>query len=174
MKKTVLILVSLAFLVGCSDDTPPTTPSGGTISGALVGVWNFTSINQENGKIKLDGVDFATYTSTSSNETGTFEFKSDGSVTNTISYNAVVTTVVAGIPTEQSGEIPTTTTNGTYVWDKTNNKITITPTTGAVSIMEIRELTANKFVGVQAFTRTQVQDGVTQVTSADVVLTLTK
>jgi heat shock protein HslJ len=84
MKKVLLVLTAFAFLTGCSDETPTPTTTTGTTTGSIEGIWNFTNIDQENGKVTWDGVEVATYTATSSDEVGTFEFKSDGTVTNTV------------------------------------------------------------------------------------------
>jgi len=77
MKKYTFILIALAFLSSCKEEDV-TLGGGGTTVVGVEGVWNFESMEQQNGVITLAGIEMATYTSTSSNEQGTFEYKADG------------------------------------------------------------------------------------------------
>ena len=87
MKKSIFLLLISAFFIGCSDDSTTPEPTGNnTSSDGVVGVWNFVSMEQDNGVIKINGNVFSTFTAKSSNEQGTFEFKADGTTTSSVAY----------------------------------------------------------------------------------------
>ena len=175
MKKLTIILIAFAFLSSCKEEETTTPNNNSSSSIDVIGVWNFESLVQENGKIALMGQVLSTYSSESSNETGTFEFKSDGTVTNTVSYtNTMTTTFVGGGPTETTQDIPTTTTTGTYTYDATAKTIDIVTSTSLEQNMEIIEHTATKLVMKYPLSRTTNTGGITSTTSADVITTLSK
>lgn len=177
MKKVIWILGLVVLFSACKDDTPvdnTNNNSNNTASGDLVGTWNLVSIDQRNGEITANGVLVSTYSSESSNEQGTFEFKSDGTVTNTVAYSNKTTVVTGGVPQEQTGDIPSTTTTGTYTYDKAAKMLTITPSTGGKQEITVEELTSSSFKGVYSYSQSSTQAGITSVSSAEVVLTLSR
>jgi hypothetical protein len=176
MKYSILVFGMMFLAMSCSDDT--VTPAGEdpkTAETTVVGVWNLASVEQQNGKIKLAGQLVSTFTSTSSNEVGTFEFKANGDLTNTVAYTSSVSTITLGQEIKQDAAIPQTTTTGTYVFDKANNKLTMTNSvTKEVQNADILELTANKLVFKDAYSRSVTQGGFETETSGEIVITLTR
>lgn len=176
MKKTILLLLVSAFFIGCSDDgtTPEPTNNNNTSSTGIVGVWNFESIEQDNGLLQINGTTVSTFTAKSSNEQGTFEFKSDGTATNTIAYTSTTTFMTNGVSQEQTASIPMTTSNGTYVYNKAANTITITDEQSEETEMEIIEHTSSKLVMKSSFSDSTTEMGITSTSSGDVIITLSK
>ena len=82
--------------------------------------------------------------------------------------------MIAGMPQEQKAELPLTTSNGTYVYDKAAKTITVTDENSEQTVMEIIEHTASKMVLKSSFESTSVEMGVTSTSSGDLILTLSK
>lgn len=81
---------------------------------------------------------------------------------------------MGGIPTDTPADIPSTTTTGTYIHNQTASTLTMTNVGGTTSVMTIDELSATKCVLRQPFSQTDIVSGITVVSSAEVVITLTK
>jgi hypothetical protein len=172
MKNLIYLAIIPLFLASCSEE--PTTPVDGNNSTITIeGVWNFDKVEQLNGTMTILGTEVGTFSAESSNETGTFDFKSDGTLTSTVSYTQTTTIVFGGVPQETTNDVPTTTSTGTYTYDDGTKVLTIT-SGGNTQTAEVTELTANKMVYKMEYSVSQTNQGVTTVSSADVVTTLTR
>ncbi len=173
MKKYTFILIALAFWSSCKEED--VIPGGGGIAVVGVeGVWNFESMEQQNGVITLAGIEMATYTSKSSNEQGTFEYKADGTLTSAIGYVNTQIVTTAGFPNTTTQDIPVTTTEGTYEYDAAAKTLKMTTSTGLVQEGKVTELSASKMVFEYALNQETTNAGVTTVTTADVVIEFSK
>lgn len=147
MKKLALIIgvLTIAF-AGCKEVDQPTTPDGndntdnntGSKNG-IVGVWNFEKLEQFNGSVKWDGVEISSYTSVSSNESGTVEFKEDNTYLSNTGYTSTTTT---NLGQSQSVDIPAVPITGTYTYDETAKTLSTT-NAGVETTANIEVLTAD-------------------------------
>jgi hypothetical protein len=182
MKKQ-LLSISLALLVAfsissCKDESTDPQPTnnnngnGGNTSG-VVGVWTLVSIEQKDGQVTWDGEEVSTYTAQSRDESGTVEFKSDGTFSGLQGYTFDVTTTSFLGTDESSTEIPPTTTSGTYTHDATANTMT-TVSNGVSTTANLTTLTATKMVQELAVSTTQEVQGITVVSKNTTIATYSK
>ncbi len=175
MKKLLFVAFIAFSLASCKEAT--TTPDGsndGNNAVTIEGVWNFDKIEQINGTMKLNGAALGTFSASSSNESGTAEFKSDGTMTSTVAYTQTTIMQLTGLPEQEIvNEVPQTTTTGEYVYDEDNSTITLTAN-GQTQEAEVVELTASKFVYKIDFVTSQTENGVTTTSESEIVTTFSR
>jgi hypothetical protein len=159
----------------CTEETTTPSTSGGSssTSGGVVGVWNFAGLTQENGRVTWDGEVVSTYTSTSSNENGTSDFRSDGTYISKIGYDYQTIQVINGEESSDNATVSPLTTLGEYSYDSNTNELTTT-TNGSTFVSKVTELTANKMVVVLDVSVTNEVNGITVVSSNTTTTTYTK
>ncbi len=175
MKKLLFITLITAFFASCSEE--PTTPGSGGGGNAITieGTWNVGSLEQQNGKIALNGIEFSSFTMESSNESGTITFGSDGKVTSTdIAYTAAQTLTTAGIPNTTSTDIPATSSTGTYTYDEATKTLTIEAAGSPTQEATVTEMTATKLVYLTKINESTTTMGITSTTTSDFSTTLTR
>jgi hypothetical protein len=177
MKKILFISVAFLIFSSCKDDTTPTVNNKtGQTNILLEGIWNLADVKQQNGKMSTDGQSIATFTAQSSNETGTVEFKSDGTFKSSVGYTSTMTMVITGFPEQEiESIIPPTVTTGTWTYDDSANEVSMTNIgDSTVLTASVLELTSTKFVYLYPVYQTETQDGVKSETWVDVVTTFTR
>ncbi|MFT5055772.1 MAG: hypothetical protein ACI80H_000476 [Pseudoalteromonas distincta] len=173
MKKIFTLVFVAALFASCSDDpatTPTPAPTPTVITGNFLGVWNFDGLIQTNGSITWDGDEVSSYSSVSSNEVGTVEYKSDGTVISNIGYDYVTTLSLGG---DQEFSIPQSVYQGTYTHDANANTLT-SVSQGQSSISNIIELTANSMVLQLEVATEQVSSGIVVRSSNTTTITYSK
>lgn len=171
MKKLLITLAAFTLLAACKEveETPvDNTPQ----KSAVEGQWNFVSLNQSNGSIKIGGFEVSTYSSVSSEEQGTFTFNSDSTLSSSISYTNEQTVTTAGFPNTTTQNIPTTNVSGKYEFNKAAKTLKITTSTGLAQEGSLTTLSADTLVFEYPFELSVTQTGVTTVTAADAILKL--
>jgi hypothetical protein len=169
MKKIFTLVFVAALFASCSDDPATTpTPAPTVITGNFLGVWNFDGLIQTNGSITWDGDEVSSYSSVSSNEVGTVEYKSDGTVISNVGYDYVTTLSPGG---DQEVSIPQSVYQGTYTHDA--NTLT-SVSQGQSSISNIIELTANSMVLQLEVSTEQVSSGIVVRSSNTTTITYSK
>lgn len=126
MKYLIISLMTLSALLSSCDKKKTTTTTNNTNNSAVVGNWTFTSMTQSNGTYKEDDVLVATYTTSSSNPTGTLNLKSDGTYTANVGYDYAVVFDFGGSTSTDNYNIPATSTSGTFSYDANTKKLTFT------------------------------------------------
>ncbi|MBT6236587.1 MAG: membrane lipoprotein lipid attachment site-containing protein [Bacteroidetes bacterium] len=175
MKKILFFLGFAIALAGCSED-PATPAENGTESTqvSLVGTWNLEKLVQENGKISLMGTVLSTFTSESSEETGTVQFTEDGNFGSNFGYKSAMTIVTAGQPINSEQDVPPTPIGGTYTHDAAANTFTVTQFDGTVAVANITSLTANELIYTTQINTVVENGGFSNIVTADVTTTLSR
>lgn len=167
-----LILVSAAFLfIGLSackkTDVSPTPEEKELIDDGIYGGWTVDSILQKNGLIRVDGQEYATYHTQSSNMDGSYKLYKDNTFTSTIGYNQTTYMNLFGVEFEQNNRVPETTTEGTFDYDENGMSIAFT-SNGETSAADIIELTTTSCVWKTSIERTETDGQSVSTTTADV------
>lgn len=165
----------MAWFASCTEEpaTPNTSSNSSSTSGGITGIWNFVDLIQEDGKVTWNGETVSTYNTTSSNQTGTTEFKSDGSYISKIGYNYQTTQTINGETSVDNAIVTPVTTLGEYTFNSNTNALSTT-TDGSTFVSTVTELTPNKLVIVLDVKSEQVANGITIVASNKSTTTYTR
>jgi hypothetical protein len=177
MKKILFISVAFLIFSSCKDDTTPTVNNKtGQTNSLLEGIWKLADVKQQEGKMSSEGVPVATFTAQSSDETGTVEFKSDGTFKSEFGYTSTMTMMITGFPDQEiESIIPPTVITGTWMYDDAAKEVSMTNTgDSTVQTASVLELTSTKFMYLFSVYQSETQDGVTSETWVDVVSTFTR
>ena len=175
MKKIITLLYLVSFFAACTDESP--TPnnsnnSSGTSVG-ITGVWNLVDLIEEDGQITRNGELASTYSTTTSNQNGTTEFRTDGTYISKIGYDYQIINTVDGEASVDNANKAPVITLGEYTYDSNKKEISTT-VDGATFTSLVTELAVNKIV-IVTDTRTEtVEDGVTIVSTNKTTATYSK
>jgi hypothetical protein len=175
MKKIITLLCIVACFAACTDEstTPNSSNNSSTTSDGVIGVWNLADLIEEDGKVTENGELMSTYSSTSSNQNGTVEFKSDGTSISKIGYDLQTTQTMNGETSVDNAIVAPVTGLGEYTYNSTTKEMSTT-LNGVTSTGSVLELTANTMVLVLNVRSEQEVDGKTVVTSHKTTSTYTK
>lgn len=177
MKKVIFYSLALFTLVlaGCKDDSTETPAPSNESPDNVEGNWQYQSVEQKDGVIKLNGFEIATFYTQSKDVDGNLFLKASGRFDSYLEYKQTTfTTDNNGNSSESSQNFPGQTVNGgSYTFNKTANTVTLDDG-GDSQTFNITEHTESKLVMEYTYENTTNNQGSEQIVSARVVHTLTK
>lgn len=170
MKNLTLICAAFLFigLNACKkDDVTPTPEEKELINDGIYGGWTVDSILQKNGLIRVDGLEYATYHTVSSNMNGTYSLYTDNTFKSDVGYTQTTFYNIFGVEMEQSNKVPQTKTDGTFSYNENTMRIEFT-NNGNTSVADIIELTDSTCVWMTKIQKSETDGQSVSVTTADV------
>lgn len=176
MKKALIFIFAVLLFVGCKDDSSDSPAPATGSPDNVEGNWQYQSVEQKNGVIKLNGFAIASFYTESKDVEGNLFLKASGRFDSFLEYaQTTFVTDNQGNTSKTEQKVPALTINGgSYTHNKATNSLTIDDGSGETEKFTITEHTDSKLVLESTYETVVNNQGAEQIVSATVVSTLTK
>lgn len=145
-----------------------------SLSSIIVGSWEMTDFEQQNGVISTMGNQAATFTASGSDFKGELQFLSNGTTVSNLGYKYTLNITYTGMPPmPQTQTLPQTQITGSYQVIS-NNKISTNAMDGKTAEMTVSDLTSTSMTITYAINESTTQNGITSTTTCDAMFKLKK